>query len=72
MKAILVFVLAALLLLLLSKREGFKNVAFNAENQIRKITNRVLPTNALCIQGSQCVSGVCLDSANGALYGYCK
>lgn len=72
MKATLVFLVAVVFLLVLSQREGFKNVAFTAENKLRSINNRILPRNALCITGSQCVSGVCLDSANQSLYGYCR
>jgi hypothetical protein len=75
MKATLGFgtaMLLALLLFFFVRVDGFKNVSFQAENQIKKITNKVLPSNALCIKGSQCLSGVCLESNNEALYGYCR
>jgi len=37
MKATLVFLVAVVFLLVLSQREGFKNVAFTAENKLRSI-----------------------------------
>ncbi len=68
-------ILALILLvavLLFQTSEGFKNVDFDAQNQIAKITQKILPKNALCIRGAQCISGKCLDNNNETTYGYCQ
>lgn len=72
---ILFFVLITILVLLyvcLVQREGFKNVDFDARNQIEKIRTKILPSNALCIRGAQCISGRCLENNNETTYGYCQ
>lgn len=56
----------------LCRMEGFKNVSSDAQNQIALITTKTLPKNALCIRGSQCVSGKCITNQNETLYGYCQ
>ena len=53
-------------------REGFKNVDYDAQNQLEKITTKILPGKAICIRGTQCISGVCLENNNETTYGYCK
>lgn len=65
-----IFVITLLYSILLRK-EGFKNVSSDAKNQIQKIVTKSLPKNALCIRGSQCISGKCLTNQNETLYGYC-
>jgi hypothetical protein len=68
-------ILALILLvavLLFQTSEGFKNVDFDAQNQIAKINQKILPKNALCIRGAQCISGKCLDNNNETTYGYCQ
>lgn len=68
----LLAVLILLTALLFGKKEGFKNVDFDARNQIEKITTKILPSKSLCIRGAQCISGVCLETNNETTYGYCK
>lgn len=57
---------------ILMRREGFKNVDFDAQNKLEKIVNKVLPENAVCIRGAQCISGKCLETNNETTYGYCS
>jgi hypothetical protein len=65
--------LSLLLYIFLTRREeGFKNVDFDARNQLEKIVNKVLPENAVCIRGAQCISGKCLETNNETTYGYCS
>jgi hypothetical protein len=64
--------IAVLYSVLTLQTEGYKNVDFVAKNQIERITNKVLPSNALCIRGAQCQSGVCINTNNETTYGYCK
>lgn len=76
MKSKKIWVGAILLLLglyiFLTKQEGFKNLDFDARNQLEKIVNKVLPENAICIRGAQCISGKCLETNNETTYGYCS
>jgi hypothetical protein len=67
-----VLLLILLLCIVLSKnQEGYKNVDFDARNQLDKIVTKVLPENAICIRGAQCISGRCLETNNGTTFGYC-
>ena len=52
-------------------QEGFKNVDMDAQNQLEKIKTKILPENAVCIRGAQCLSGKCLETNNETTYGYC-
>jgi hypothetical protein len=58
-------------IVILNYQEGFKNIDYDAENQLDKIVTKVLPENAICIRGAQCISGRCLETNNGTTYGYC-
>lgn len=60
------------LVVLFSSTEGYKNVSSTAQNEITKITTKILPSKAICIKGAQCQSGKCLTNANESLYGYCQ
>jgi hypothetical protein len=51
--------------------EGFKNVDFDAQNKLDLIKTKILPANAVCIRGAQCMSGKCLETNNETTYGYC-
>lgn len=51
--------------------EGFKNVDFDAQNELNKITTKILPYRATCIRGAQCISGKCLETNNETTYGFC-
>lgn len=53
------------------RREGFKNVDYDAQNQLAKINTKILPGKAVCIRGAQCISGRCLENNNETTYGYC-
>lgn len=65
-------VLFFLYVILTRRKDGFKNVDFDAGNQLEKIVNKVLPENAICIRGAQCISGKCLENNNETTYGYCS
>jgi hypothetical protein len=56
---------------LTKSQEGYKNIDYDAQNQLEKIVTKVLPENAICIRGAQCVSGRCLENNNETTYGYC-
>ncbi len=64
--------IVVILYYVLVRKEGFKNVSSEAQNQIQKIVTKSLPKNALCIRGTQCTSGKCLTNQNETLYGYCQ
>jgi hypothetical protein len=65
-------VLILVLYCFLTKQEGYKNVDFDAQNKIETITTKILPKNAICIRGAQCLSGKCLETNNETTYGYCQ
>jgi hypothetical protein len=52
--------------------EGFKNIDYDAANELNKITTKILPYRATCIRGAQCISGKCLETNNETTYGYCS
>ena len=57
---------------ILAKRmEGFKNLDNDAANELVKIKEKILPHRATCINGTQCLSGKCLETNNETTYGYC-
>jgi hypothetical protein len=66
------FLLLVLYIVLTRRVDGFKNVDVDARNQLEKIVNKVLPENAVCIRGAQCISGKCLETNNETTYGYCS
>lgn len=72
-KKIIVGVLVVLLLLWTFQivKEGFKNIDTDAENELAKIKTKILPAKAICINGTQCLSGKCLEINNESTYGYC-
>lgn len=51
--------------------EGFKNLDYEAANELEKIVTKILPHRAICIRGAQCISGKCLENNNETTYGYC-
>jgi hypothetical protein len=51
--------------------EGFKNLDYEAQTELNKITTKILPYRATCIRGAQCISGKCLETNNETTYGYC-
>lgn len=53
-------------------KEGFKNVDYDAQNELEKIKTKILPAKAICIRGAQCQSGKCLETNNETTYGYCS
>lgn len=53
------------------KREGYKNIDFDAQNELEKINTKILPYRAICIRGAQCMSGKCLENNNETTFGYC-
>ena len=57
--------------LLQPRNDGFKNIDFDAQNQLEKITTKILPGKAICIRGAQCISGKCLENNNETTFGYC-
>jgi hypothetical protein len=69
---VLALVVGILLFCLLQpKKDGFKNIDFDAQNQLEKITTKILPGKAICIRGAQCISGKCLENNNETTFGYC-
>lgn len=54
-----------------TRKEGYKNVDFDAQNELEKITTKILPYRAICIRGAQCISGKCLENNNETTFGYC-
>ena len=66
-----ILIIGILYSLLFTRREGYKNVDSDAQNQLEKITTKILPAKAVCIRGAQCISGKCLENNNETTYGYC-
>lgn len=73
-KSILLGLLLVGILLYIARipREGYKNIDVDAQAQLDKIITKVLPENAVCIRGAQCLSGKCLETNNETTYGYCS
>jgi len=67
-----VLLLALLVYVIRIPREGYKNIDVDAQVQLEKILTKVLPENAVCIRGAQCLSGKCLENNNETTYGYCS
>ena len=53
-------------------KEGFKNLDYDAQNKLELIKTKILPENAVCIRGAQCLSGKCMETNNETTYGYCS
>lgn len=70
----LLVVLSVFFVVVLAKgiTEGFKNVDMDARVKLESITTKILPKNAICIRGAQCISGKCLETQNETVYGYCQ
>lgn len=70
---LILWILVGILLVCLfqSQREGYKNIDFDAQNELGKITTKILPHRAICIRGEQCLSGKCLENNNETTFGYC-
>ncbi len=66
------FIIGLLYYGLCLRKEGYKNIDTDAQNQLEKIVTKVLPENAICIRGAQCQSGKCLENNNETTYGYCS
>jgi hypothetical protein len=67
-----VLLLGLLVYIVRIPREGYKNIDVDAQVQLEKILTKVLPENAVCIRGAQCLSGKCLENNNETTYGYCS
>ncbi len=63
--------MVALYCFLAKRVEGFKNIDTEAANEFMKIKQKILPHRAICINGTQCLSGKCLETNNETTYGYC-